>query len=92
MPAGVLPFPLFPLLFTRDSHFAAGMTPHPRDLPIRRALMYSDWEQRSEIGTGVTENVDADKMGGHRRLVLREPLTQFTTGIVSASVVNAPFD
>lgn len=78
---------MLPLLFAGDRHFAAGMTPHPRDLPIRRALMYSDWEQGSAFRTRARENFDAD-MEGHRRLALREPLTQATTGIVSGSVVR----
>jgi len=60
-------------------HFAGSLTPHARDLPIRRALMYSDWEQRS-----ASEAADSNS----RKLALRQPLTQFTTGIVSGSVVS----
>lgn len=64
------------------------MTPHARDLPIRRALMYSDWEQHGSAAViGADEGLDTDAQG-NRKLALRDPLTDFTTGIVSASVVS----
>lgn len=51
--------------------------------------MYSDWEQRSASVAGAGENFDTDAEG-NRKLALREPLTQITTGIISGSVVSAP--
>lgn len=50
--------------------------------------MYSDWDRRSEIEAGETEDFNADILGGHRDLALREPLTQLTTGIVDTSMVS----
>lgn len=50
--------------------------------------MYSDWEQRSTSAAEAGENFDTNAEG-NRKLALREPLTQFTTGIVSGSVVSA---
>lgn len=66
------------------------MTPHPRDLPIRRALMYSDWEQRSSAaGTGVGGGLDVTEMDeANRRLGLRDPLAEITTGILSGALVG----
>lgn len=49
--------------------------------------MYSDWEQRAESVAGEGLDTDAE---GNRKLALREPLTQITTGIISGSVVSAP--
>ena len=69
-------------------HFAAALTPHARDLPIRRALMYSDWKQRSASVAGA-EGVSDTNAEGNRKLALREPLAQITTGIISGSVVSA---
>lgn len=40
--------------------------------------MYSDWDERA-----------ASVADGDRKLALREPLTQLTTGIISGSVVSA---
>lgn len=69
-------------------HFAAALTPHAQDLPIRRALMYSDWEKRSASVVGAGESHDGDAEA-NRKLALREPLTQITTEIISGSVVSA---
>eukprot|EP00903_Cladosiphon_okamuranus_P013477 g12552.t1 len=70
-------------------HFAASMTPHPRDLPIRRALMYSDWEPRSSAaGTGGVGDgqgvIETD--GANRRLDLKEPLP--ATEILSGALTS----
>ena len=51
--------------------------------------MYSDWEQRSTPAAEAGENSDIDVEGNNRKLALREPLTQVTTGIISGSVVSA---
>jgi len=77
--------------YPHSRHFAASLTPHARDLPNRRALMYSDWEHRSTSAAGAAaegEGVVAEAGGIDRKLALREPLTQVTTGIISGSVVS----
>ena len=83
----LLPFPSLLAGGILSRHFAASLTPHARDLPNRRALMYSDWERRSVSAEGAVEGFDAE---GNRKLALRETLTDITTGIVSGSVVSAP--
>lgn len=80
-----------PSLIAGDMHsrrFAASLTPYARDLPIRRALMYSDWEERSTAVTGAAEGYGTDEEG-NRKLALNEPLTQGATGIITVSVVSA---
>lgn len=52
--------------------------------------MYSDWEQRSASASVAGESFDDTAAEGNRKLALREPLTQITTGIISGSVVSAP--
>ena len=42
--------------------------------------MYSDWEERHDSAAN-----------GDRKLALREPLTQLTTGIISGSVVSPEY-
>ena len=46
--------------------------------------MYSDWERRA--GAGDEFGPDAD--GGGRKLGLRDPLPEATTGIITAAVVS----
>lgn len=79
---------------TGNRHFAASMTPHPRDLPIRRALMYSDWEPRSSAaGTGVGDALNIAELDeGNRKLTLRQPLTDLTTGILNGALVSEASD
>lgn len=85
----LLPFPSLLAGGILSRHFAASLTPHARDLPNRRALMYSDWEGRSVSAEGAVEGFDTDAEG-NRKLALRETLTDITTGIVNGSVVSAP--
>lgn len=54
--------------------------------------MYSDWEKRFEVKAGATEDADTDMLGGQQERALRQPLTELTTDIVSASVVKASSD
>lgn len=70
------------------------MTPHPRALPIRRALMYSDWEPRSSATrTGVRDALNIAELDeGNRKLTLRQPLTDLTTGILSGALVSETSD
>eukprot|EP00752_Nemacystus_decipiens_P006177 g5574.t1 len=74
-------------------HFAASMTPHPRDLPIRRALMYSDWERRSSAGGEAAEDGPDFTQAGDatRSLGVSDDATDLATGIIGGALGSMNF-